>query len=133
MAGHALSFEGVRTNARCGHCGGPFWTHRWGPRANSAFLYPYCLDESGREFVLDVPDQRTATGQTWREAPAWGVDRTVTIGEAQLVAPETPISAPHCTDDRHRWPKEADAEGDTCHCGAWYRFRDRIERTPTHD
>ena len=40
-------------------------------------------------------------------------------------APETP-----CTSDGYFWAETADAEGDTCNCGAWYRFRDRIERLP---
>lgn len=35
-----------------------------------------------------------------------------------------------CAGDVHRWADEADAEGDTCQCGNWYRFSDRIERTP---
>lgn len=43
---------------------------------------------------------------------------------------DVPKSSP-CTVDKHRWAGEADAEGDTCNCGAWYRFADRIERTPT--
>ena len=28
----------------------------------------------------------------------------------------------------HRWPDDA-AEGDTCNCGDWYRFSDRIQRS----
>lgn len=35
-----------------------------------------------------------------------------------------------CTDAVHVWHDDADTEGDTCTCGAWYRFKDRIERTP---
>lgn len=34
-----------------------------------------------------------------------------------------------CDPDRHMWHEDADAEGDTCNCGEWYRFADRIERT----
>lgn len=34
-----------------------------------------------------------------------------------------------CRNDAHRWDDEADAEGDTCNCGAWYRFANRIEGT----
>ncbi len=37
--------------------------------------------------------------------------------------------AANCSHDRHYWPEDT-AEGDTCNCGAWYRFEDRIERTP---
>ncbi len=35
-----------------------------------------------------------------------------------------------CTDGIHRWHEDADAEGDTCECGAWYRFENYIQRTP---
>ncbi len=35
-----------------------------------------------------------------------------------------------CADGKHQWLSDA-AEGDTCHCGQWYRFANRIEATPT--
>jgi hypothetical protein len=34
-----------------------------------------------------------------------------------------------CGATTHYWHEDADAEGDTCNCGAWYRFDDRIEET----
>lgn len=34
-----------------------------------------------------------------------------------------------CVGDEHVWPDDAE-DGDTCNCGAWYRFPDRIQRTP---
>lgn len=49
--------------------------------------------------------------------------------------PKPPLPAPFVADagpcelDKHNWSAGADAEGDTCNCGGWYRFRDRIERT----
>ena len=38
-----------------------------------------------------------------------------------------------CGEGKHYWSAEADAEGDTCNCGEWYRFADRIELTPPAD
>lgn len=38
-------------------------------------------------------------------------------------------AALECSLDNHVWNDEADAEGDTCNCGEWYRFADRIERS----
>ena len=35
-----------------------------------------------------------------------------------------------CADGKHQWLSDA-AEGDTCHCGEWYRYANRIEATPT--
>ena len=35
-----------------------------------------------------------------------------------------------CEGGRHVWSEDATADGDTCECGAWYRFADRIEQTP---
>jgi hypothetical protein len=38
------------------------------------------------------------------------------------------MSAPRvltCTTAAHQWPADT-VEGDTCQCGAWYRFDDRI-------
>jgi hypothetical protein len=32
-----------------------------------------------------------------------------------------------CGNGKHHWHENADAEGDTCNCGEWYRFADRIE------
>ncbi len=37
-----------------------------------------------------------------------------------------------CTGYEHYWDDTADADGDTCNCGAWYRFASKIVRTP-HD
>lgn len=31
--------------------------------------------------------------------------------------------------EAHYWPEDT-ADGDTCTCGEWYRFPDRIEKTP---
>lgn len=39
------------------------------------------------------------------------------------------VTEGRCRDGRHFWPEDAD-EGDTCECGQWYRFADRIEATP---
>jgi hypothetical protein len=47
--------------------------------------------------------------------------------------PPLPTVEAPCAADRHHWATTADTEGDTCNCGAWYRFADRIERTPTND
>lgn len=44
--------------------------------------------------------------------------------------PDEQFYPARCSDDVHHWHENADAEGDTCNCGAWYRFADRIERTP---
>ncbi len=41
----------------------------------------------------------------------------------------TPTPEKPCTSDDHFWADTAGAEGDTCNCGEWYRFHDRIERT----
>jgi hypothetical protein len=53
----------------------------------------------------------------------------------QLENPEAPEPMPvkeqPCTPNKHRWADTADVEGDTCNCGEWYRFKDRIERSPT--
>lgn len=35
-----------------------------------------------------------------------------------------------CAFGKHVWADDADAPGDTCECGAWYRWPDRIEQTP---
>lgn len=45
--------------------------------------------------------------------------------------PKPPLPSQHgrCRDKRHFWPDDS-AEGDTCDCGQWYRFSDRIEATP---
>jgi len=43
--------------------------------------------------------------------------------------PDEQFVPAHCDDDSHFWSEDADAEGDTCNCGAWYRFADRIEAT----
>jgi hypothetical protein len=32
-----------------------------------------------------------------------------------------------CERGIHVWGEDATAEGDTCECGEWYRFEDRIE------
>jgi hypothetical protein len=37
-----------------------------------------------------------------------------------------------CEGGQHHWSESADAEGDTCNCGAYYRFHHRIEKTPTN-
>ena len=44
--------------------------------------------------------------------------------------PDEQFYPSRCSDDEHHWHENADAEGDTCNCGAWYRFADRIIRTP---
>lgn len=43
--------------------------------------------------------------------------------------PDEQFYPARCEDARHYWHENADAEGDTCNCGAWYRFADRIERS----
>lgn len=43
--------------------------------------------------------------------------------------PDEQFYPSRCSDDKHYWHENADAEGDTCNCGAWYRFGDRIEKT----
>jgi hypothetical protein len=47
--------------------------------------------------------------------------------------PEEQFYPARCSDERHYWHENADAEGDTCNCGRWYRFADRIEMTPEVD
>lgn len=49
-------------------------------------------------------------------------------GQSATTAPEKA-----CSSENHFWDETADAEGDTCNCGDWYRFRDRIERTPASE
>lgn len=44
--------------------------------------------------------------------------------------PDEQFYPARCEDDKHHWHEDADAEGDTCNCGEWYRFADRIEKTP---
>lgn len=41
--------------------------------------------------------------------------------------PDEQFYPARCSHSRHYWHENADAEGDTCNCGAWYRFADRIE------
>jgi hypothetical protein len=38
-----------------------------------------------------------------------------------------------CSDEQHCWHPDADEDGDTCNCGAWYRFKDRIVQTPDRE
>ncbi len=62
-------------------------------------------------------------------------DCGVMVGEGTLYEhqqrthPRTADQRP-CADGEHRWPVDAE-EGDTCNCGQWYRFANRIEATPT--
>jgi hypothetical protein len=49
--------------------------------------------------------------------------------EAAAGDPDITVGGRGCDFGRHMWPIEADAEGDTCECGQWYRFNDRIEST----
>lgn len=44
--------------------------------------------------------------------------------------PDEQFYPARCSDGTHHWHEDADAEGDTCNCGDWYRFADRIEKTP---
>ena len=44
--------------------------------------------------------------------------------------PDEQFYPAHCLSTEHFWSESADAEGDTCNCGAWYRFADRIVKTP---
>lgn len=44
--------------------------------------------------------------------------------------PDEQFYPARCSDTQHYWCEDADAEGDTCNCGRWYRFADRIEETP---
>lgn len=44
--------------------------------------------------------------------------------------PDEQFYPARCGDGKHYWHEDADSEGDTCNCGAWYRFADRIEETP---
>lgn len=50
-------------------------------------------------------------------------------GEGPDFYTEPADDAVPCSPDKHQWHHDADAEGDTCNCGEWYRFADRIERT----
>jgi len=43
--------------------------------------------------------------------------------------PDEQFYPARCSPDKHMWHENADTEGDTCNCGEWYRFADRIERT----
>lgn len=44
-----------------------------------------------------------------------------------LMQLEVSVAAVRCLGNKHHWSESADAEGDTCDCGEWYRFADRIE------
>lgn len=44
--------------------------------------------------------------------------------------PDEQFYPARCGMGKHYWHENADAEGDTCNCGEWYRFADRIEETP---
>ena len=44
-----------------------------------------------------------------------------------LMQLEANVAAVRCSGSKHHWSESADAEGDTCDCGEWYRFADRIE------
>lgn len=43
--------------------------------------------------------------------------------------PDEQFYPARCGQGKHYWHENADAEGDTCNCGDWYRFADRIEAT----
>jgi hypothetical protein len=43
--------------------------------------------------------------------------------------PDEQFYPTRCGHGNHHWHENADAEGDTCNCGEWYRFADRIEQT----
>lgn len=45
--------------------------------------------------------------------------------------PDEQFYPARCSESKHYWHEDACCEGDTCNCGAWYRFADRIELTPT--
>jgi len=57
-----------------------------------------------------------------------------TVAEAlAMLRRQRSLVTQDCVDAAHFWDAEATASGDTCNCGDWYRFADRIERTPDHD
>src|SRR5688572_27672805 len=50
------------------------------------------------------------------------------LAEAASGDPEITVGGGRCCDlSSHVWAVEATTEGDTCECGQWYRFDDRIE------
>lgn len=43
--------------------------------------------------------------------------------------PDEQFYPARCGQGKHYWHENACHEGDTCNCGDWYRFADRIEET----
>lgn len=41
--------------------------------------------------------------------------------------PDEQFYPARCGSGKHHWHENANHEGDTCNCGEWYRFADRIE------
>lgn len=52
----------------------------------------------------------------------------ITAGVQAWRSPQISRETP-CNGNCHWWPADS-AVGDTCNCGQWYRFNDRIEGTP---
>jgi hypothetical protein len=43
--------------------------------------------------------------------------------------PDEQFYPARCGESKHFWHEDAVHEGDTCNCGAWYRYADRIEES----
>ncbi len=80
--------------------------------------------------VGEMPEDDTRVGPLKAGADGQELSRRGQTGD--VIAVKT-TEAHHCVDFgsvvMHYWSEEADAEGDTCECGKWYRFKDRIVET----
>jgi hypothetical protein len=59
-------------------------------------------------------------------------DCGVMVGEGLLYEHRMRTHPKPCGDGKHQWPADA-ADGDTCNCGQWYRFPNRIEESLPHE
>src|SRR5262252_1099049 len=64
---------------------------------------------------------------------AWWAKRKALIDALSVLKrfedqdPDEQYYPARCGQGKHWWHEDADTEGDTCNCGKWYRFADRIE------
>ena len=81
-------------------------------------------------------DQMEAMAEAERAAGDPDITAGVAHAEAEFHEHQPTPTIGGCKRERHVWADEATAEGDTCECGQWYRFENRIESadyTPTGD
>ena len=57
------------------------------------------------------------------------VDALNAIVPFEVQDPDEQFYPARCGGGKHYWHENACCEGDTCNCGEWYRFADRIEAT----